>query len=131
MQSTAGHFCSRGLDENIRRNTYIHTLQLNMQNSSILPFSHCCSHAISLSISPCADVLCSADIFSIFPPTVPSLTHTHLLLMNEWEKTLISIKCCFSFSVPLKQSLLFSPCSFSPSSSPTRTHARTHALVGD
>lgn len=86
-----------------------------LQHIPILPFSHFCFHSISLTISLCADVLCSADVLSLLPPTVLSHTHAHtpLLLMNEWEKTLISIMHCSSFSLHLKQSLLFSPRSFS------------------
>lgn len=81
-------------------------------HSSLLPLL--LSFHLSLSISQCADVLCSADVLSLLPPTILSHTyaHTPLLLMNEWEKTLISIMHCSSFSLPLKQSLLFSPHSF-------------------
>lgn len=120
VQSTAGHFFSRGLDKNIRRNTYTHPTAeyAKLLHSSFLPLL--LSRHLSLHLSVCWCIVLSWHPLDISSYCSLTHTHTHLLLMNEWEKTLISIMCCFSFSVPLKQSLLFSPCSFS-------THLLSHA----
>lgn len=126
MQNTVGLF----LEGLIKIYAIIPTyaLQLDMQNSSSLfPFFLSPTSALIPALSSslrvlmyCAQLTSSRYFLLLFSPTH---THTPLLLMNEWEKTLISIMCCSCFSVPLKQSLLFSP------RSPSLTQAYT--LVGD